>query len=302
MFLFAEGAEEAPLIVQFINHYLGEPVYHFEMQTTYKFWQWVFAKIGTTPEAMFGGPYSPENAIPWYTIMFVIACLLTVFVVYLLKGKLSSDDPKHGQLTLESGYLALSDLVGSIIGDHGAEHFPVVATFAALILVSNLMGQFPMFQAPTASVNVTYALGVSSFIYYNAVGIRQNGLFGHIKHFAGPKLPGLMVIITPLIFSIELISSSIRPFTLGVRLFANMFSDEQVFSAITNLAPPYTQFFVPLALTGLGVFVALVQTLVFTLLSMIYIGEVTHAPHDSHGHADEGTRAEAAAEVAAAHA
>jgi len=299
MFLFAEAAEETPLIVQFINHYFGEPMYHFEVKYTKPIWDAVFAKFGTTPEAVFGAPYSPENAIPWYTIMFVIACVLTVFVVYLLKGKLSSDDPSQGQLTLEAGYLTIKDMIGSIIGDHGAEHFPVVATFAVLIFVSNLMGQFPLFQSPTASVNVTYALGVSSFIYYNAIGIKENGLLGHIAHFAGPRLPLLMaIIITPLIFVIELISNSIRPFTLGVRLFANMFSDEKVFQAITNLAPPFTQFGVPLLLTGLGVFVALVQTLVFTLLSMIYIGEVTHAPHDDHGHEDERGRVAAAAEAA----
>ena len=76
----------------------------------------------------------------------------------------------------------------------------------------------------------------------------------------------------------------VLPFTLGVRLFANMFADEKIFTEITNLYPPFTQFLLPLLLTGLGVFVALVQTLVFTLLSMIYISEVTHAPHDhTHG-------------------
>src|SRR6478672_7421698 len=126
MFLFAEAAEETPLIVQFINHYLGEPMYRFEIAYTKPIWDAFFKKFGTTPEAVFGAPYSPENAIPWYTIMFVIACLLTVFVVYLLKGKLSSDDPSHGQLTLEAGYLTIKDMIGSIIGDHGAEHFPVV--------------------------------------------------------------------------------------------------------------------------------------------------------------------------------
>jgi F0F1-type ATP synthase membrane subunit a len=62
-----------------------------------------------------------------------------------------------------------------------------------------------------------------------------------------------------------------------------------VFTQITNLAPPFTQFILPLALTGLGVFVAFVQAFVFTLLSMIYIGEVSHAPHEHHDedHADE---------------
>ena len=279
MLLFAEGGHHVPLIVEFINHYLGEPVHHFQMNYTKPVWDKFFSNFGTEAEAVFG-PYTVENAIPWYTIMFVIACLLTIFIVSLLKGKLSEDDPQHGQLTLEAGYLAIKDMITSIVGEHGYRHLPIVATFGILILVSNLMGQFPMFMSPTASVNVTFALGISSFIYYNYVGISENGLFGHIAHFAGPKLPLLMFPITILIFFIEIISNSIRPFTLGVRLFANMFSDEQVFVQITNLYPPFTQFIVPLLLTGLGVFVALVQAFVFTLLSLIYIGEVSHAPHD----------------------
>lgn len=296
MLLFSEGGHQLPLIVQFVNHYLGEPVHKFQLAYTRPMWEKVLSPFGIKPEDLFGGPYTVENAIPWYTIMFVIACLLTVFVVSLLKGKLSEDDPKPGQLTLEAGYLAIKDMISSIIGDHGSRHFPVVATFGILILVSNLMGHFPMFMSPTASVNVTYALGISSFVYYNYVGIAENGLWGHIKHFAGPKLPLLMLPITGLIFIIEIISSLIRPFTLGVRLFANMFSDEKVFVEITNIFPPITQFGFPLLLTGLGVFVAFVQAFVFTLLSMIYIGEVSHAPHDDHTHE------EAHGETAVAHA
>ena len=298
MFLFSEGGgHHVPLIVEFINYYLGEPVHRIQMNTTYPLWKQFFAKFGTTPEKMFG-EYTPENAIPWYTIMFVIACVITVIIVYLFKGKLSEDDPRPGQMTLEAGYLAIKDMIVSIIGEHGFRHLPVVATFGILILVSNLMGQFPLFMSPTASVNVTFALGISSFVYYNAVGISENGLWGHIRHFAGPKLPlAMALIITPLIFVIELISNSIRPFTLGVRLFANMFSDEQVFVQITNLYPPFTQFVVPLVLTLLGVFVAFVQAFVFTLLSMIYIGEVSHPPHDEHHeeHAEDAVHGETAA-------
>jgi len=284
MLLFAEsGGHHMPLIVEFINHYIGEPVHHFQLAYTKPLWDKFFANFGTTAEKAFG-PYTAENAVPWYTIMFVIACILTVILVNLLKGKLSQDDPKPGQLTLEAGVLAIRDMIVSIIGEHGFRHFPVVATFGLLILVSNLMGQFPLFMSPTASVNVTFALGISSFVYYNYVGISENGILNHLKHFAGPKLPLLMFPITILIFFIELVSNSIRPMTLGLRLFANMFADEQVFMQITNLAPPFTQFLVPLVLTLLGVFVAFVQAFVFTLLSMIYISEVTHAPHDDHAH------------------
>ena len=297
MFLFAEGVEHhVPLIVEFINHYLGEPVHNIQMQTTYKMWTAFFKNFDTTPEAVFGGQYTAENAIPWYTIMFVIACILTVIIIRIFKGKLSEDDPKAGQMTLEAGFLAIKDLVVRVIGEHGFKYFPVVATFACLVLVSNLMGQFPLFMSPTASVNVTFALAISSFIYYNYVGISENGIIKHLGHLTGPRLPLIMmIIITPLIFSVELISNMIRPFTLGVRLFANMFADEKIFAEITNLYPPVTQFVLPLLLTALGVFVAFVQTLVFTLLSMIYLSEVSHPPHDHHEEHAEDVHVEAAA-------
>lgn len=290
MFLFSEGGgHHTPLIVEFINHYLGQPVHQFQMNYTYPAWMWVFDKLGLKilPEDVFGA-YTPETAIPWYTIMFIIACILTMVVISILKGKLSEDDPKHGQLTLEAGFLALKDMIVNVVGEHGFKYFPVVATFAVLVLISNLMGLFPLFMAPTAHISVTFALGISSFIYYNSVGIRENGIINHLAHFAGPKLPLLMTfIITPLIFGIELISNMIRPLTLSIRLFANMFADEQIAMQISGLAAPYTQFFLPVALLPLAVFVAFVQTLVFTLLSMIYISEVSH-PHDEHHHDEEG--------------
>jgi len=287
MFLFAAegGAHHTPLIVDFINHYLGEPVYQFQMNVTRPIWDAILIPFGTSPEALFG-EYSPATAIPWYTIMFVIACILTMVVVWILKGKLSAEDPSSGQLTLEAGVLALRDLVVSVIGEHGFKYFPVVGTFAVLVLISNLMGLFPLFMSPTAHVSVTFALGIASFIYYNYVGISENGLLAHFGHLTGPKLPLLLtLIITPLIFLIELFSNMIRPMTLGIRLFANMFADEQIAAIISGLFPPFTQVLVPVVLLPLALFVALVQTLVFTLLSMIYISEVSHAPHD---HAHEG--------------
>lgn len=287
MFLFAEGGgHHTPLIVDFINHYLGEPVHQFQVNYTQKMWDHLlFRHFNTTAESVFGA-YTVENAIPWYTIMFVIACILTVIIIWIFKGKLSEDDPTSGQMTLEAGFLALKDLTSSVIGDHGFKYFPVVATFAVLVLVSNLMGLFPMFMAPTASVNVTFALAIASFVYYNYVGIHENGLLNHIKHLTGPALPLYLIPITVLIFGIEVVSNSIRPFTLGIRLFANMFADEQISGQVANLYAPYTQMLVPIVLMPLAVFVAFVQTLVFTLLSMIYISEVSHGPHE-HTHGGE---------------
>ncbi len=299
MFLFAEGGgHHVPIVVEFINSYLGKPVHEFQLKWTRPVWDAILGKFGTTPEAVFG-EYTVETAIPWYTIMFFIACILSVCVIWIFKGKLSEDDPTNGQLTMESGFLAIKELVVSVIGEHGYKYFPIVATFAVLVLVSNLMGLFPVFMSPTAHISVTFALGITSFIYYNYVGIHENGILKHLAHFAGPKLPIVMaLIITPLIFGIELISNMIRPATLALRLFANMFADEQIAMQISGLAPPFTQFLLPVAIMPLAVFVAFVQTLVFTLLSMIYIGEVSHA-HDDH-HEEEKSEEKGEVAVVAA--
>lgn len=279
-----EEVEQAPIIVQLVNHYFGEWALRFEMAYTYPLWTKVFAKFGTTPEAVFG-PYNAETAIPWYTVMFVIACILSVVIIWILKGQLSEDEPGYGQQTLEVGVLAVRSMIEDIIGPQGLQYFPVVMTFAVLILVSNLMGMFPLFMSPTSATSVTFALGLSSFLYYNWIGIKENGIFGHLKHLWGP-----IWWIGPLIFPIELISNFIRPLSLGIRLFGNMFADEKVSHTVSNLYPSVTHWLVPVFLMPLGVFVSFIQTFVFILLSQLYLSEVSHGAHEEdadHGHEAE---------------
>jgi F-type H+-transporting ATPase subunit a len=271
----AEGApHHTPIIVELINHWFGEAALKFELTYTKPIWDKVLGKFGTTPEAAFG-PYTAENAIPWYTVMFFIACLLSVAIIWIFKGKLSESEPGGGQQTLEVSVLAVRNMIQDIIGPHGLKYFPVVMAFAVLILVSNLMGLFPLFMSPTAATSVTFALGLSSFLYYNYIGISENGILTHLKHLGGP-----VWWIAWLIFPIELISNLIRPFSLGIRLFGNLFADEQVMATVAYLAPPWT-FVAPMALMPLSVFVALIQTFVFILLSQLYISEVSH-PHEEH--------------------
>jgi F-type H+-transporting ATPase subunit a len=276
----AEAAHHVPVIVEWVNHLIGGPVCRFEIAVTKPLWDKFFAYFGTNAEEVFGR-YTPETAVPWYTVMFVIACLLTVVIVMLLRRRLSADEPTHGQQTLEVTVLAIREMLADVVGEHGLKYFPVVATFAILILVSNLMGFFPLFMSPTAATSVTFALGLSSFIYYNGIGIRENGLLGHLRHFAGP-----IWWIAPLLFLIEIIGNCIRPLSLGIRLFGNMFADEQVAENIANLFPPYTNWLIPVFLMPLGLFVAFIQTFVFTLLSMVYISEVSHPPHHGEHHTD----------------
>lgn len=285
MFLLAEtggGGHGTPLIVEFVNHHLGEPAHRFQVKYTQPLWDQFFGLFGTSAEKVFG-PYTVENAIPWWTVMFVLACLFTFALVWILKPRrLSEDEPSNTQLTLEAGVLAIRNLLVDNVGPHGLKYMPVVATFGILILVSNLMGLVPGLMPPTASTSVTFALGITSFVYYNAIGIRENGLLGHLKHFAGP-VPWLAF----LMFPIELISNFVRPLSLGVRLFGNLFGDEQILGTISGLVPWWLP--LPAIIMPLSLFVAFMQTFIFVLLSIIYISEVVHEPHEEgHGAHDHG--------------
>ncbi|MDT5159155.1 MAG: F-type H+-transporting ATPase subunit a [Acidobacteriota bacterium] len=295
------GEHHVPAVVQLVNHYIGQPVHDFQMAVTHPFWQKFFGYFGTTPEKVFG-EYTVENAVPWYTVMFVLAVLFTLVVVWVLKPrKLSVEEPTYGQLTLEAGILAIRNLLVDNVGPHGLKYFPIIATFGLLILVSNLMGLIPGLMAPTASTSVTFALGISSFVYYNAIGIRENGLLGHLKHFMGP-IPLLAILMLP----IELVSNMVRPMSLGIRLFGNLFGDEQILGTIGNLATgmyawinttklflwiyattglsiPEGPWLLPVAIMPLSVFVAFMQTFIFVLLSIIYISEVSHQHEEHHG-------------------
>ncbi|HEY9284796.1 MAG TPA: F0F1 ATP synthase subunit A, partial [Pyrinomonadaceae bacterium] len=273
-------AHHTPPVVEWVNNLVGEPLHQFQMNYTKPAWDGFFGYFGTDATAVFG-EYTKANAVPWWTVMFVIACVLSVGLIMLMRRKLSLDTPSGPQQTLEAAVLSVRGMLGDVVGEHGLKYFPVVMTFAVLILVSNLMGFLPMFMSPTAATSVTFALGISSFLYYNGIGIKENGLLGHLRHFAGP-----IWWIAPLLFLIEIIGNLIRPMSLGLRLFGNMFADEQVMMNITGLAPPYT-YVAGLFLMPLGLFVALIQTFVFVLLSMVYISEVSHPPH-AHGHGEHG--------------
>jgi F-type H+-transporting ATPase subunit a len=295
----SEAAEQTPAIVQFVNHYVGEPLYQLQINYTKPVWDKFFGMFGTDAEKVLG-PYTPETAVPWYTVMFILAVLFVLAVVWILKPrKLSVEEPTYSQLILEKGVLAVRDLLVDNVGPHGVKYFPVIATFGVLILISNLMGLVPGLMAPTSSTSVTFALGISSFVYYNAIGIKENGLVGHLKHFAGP-IPWLAF----LLFPIELVSNLVRPMSLGIRLFGNLFGDEQILGTIGNLAEkilaalqawsgiplPKGPWLLPVPLMLLSLFVAFMQTFIFVMLSIIYISEVSHGHHEEQ-HGDEGEHA-----------
>ena len=169
---------------------------------------------------------------------------------------------------------AMIAVAQSAIPSHAERYVPLLATFFVFILGANLLGLVPGFKPPTSTFNVTFALGCVSFGAYHAYGIRAQGIGSYLKHFLGP-----VVFIAPLMLVIEIFSHSFRPVSLGVRLYANMFADHTVIEIFTGL----TRVVIPVAFYGLGFFVCIVQSFVFTMLSAIYIAGAVEHGHD-HGH------------------
>ena len=141
-------------------------------------------------------------------------------------------------------------------------------------MISQLVS-FASLLPATDTLKTNLALSLSVFFMTHYYGVREGGL-AYFKHFFGP-----IPLLAPLMFPIELISHLARPASLALRLMGNMASDHKVVAAFFTLVP----ILVPVPFLVLGIIVVVVQTLVFTLLSMVYIGmAVAHDDHGSEAH------------------
>ena len=195
----------------------------------------------------------------------IIALLL---VISLLATKGMKTVPGGLQNFMEVVIGGIEKMVVETMGEHGRPFFPLVATLALFILVSNLLGLVPGFFPPTANINTTAACAVVVFITTHVVGIKEHGI-KYIKHFLGP-----IIWLAPMMFFIEVIGHLSRVISLTLRLFGNMNGHELVLMIFFGLAP----FLVPLPMMLMGVLVSFIQAFVFMLLAMIYIqGSLEHA-------------------------
>ena len=176
------------------------------------------------------------------------------------------DDTLTLRTFFESFFGYFYSMAKDVMGPKNAKrYFPLIGGSAAFIFFSNAIGLVPGFNPPTANLNVTVGCAVLVFISFNYYGLKENG-WGYIAHLAGPKW-----YLAPLVFPIEVISTCIRPVTLSIRLMVNMAVDHLVASIFIGMIAV----FVPVPLSFLAIIVIAVQTLVFCLLSCIYIGLAT---------------------------
>ncbi|HLZ92777.1 MAG TPA: F0F1 ATP synthase subunit A [Candidatus Acidoferrum sp.] len=269
--------EHASWITQLVNHYLDRAA---------------LALLA----ALHIRPNQPELPIPEHVVMGLLVLVVGTLLALFVRSRLSVEKPGASQqvaellLTNPLGF-GINDVLEENAGHHWERYVPIVGSVALFILVGNLFGVFPFLTAPTATVSVPLACAVITFAYFNWQGIRHHGIGGYLKHFAGP-----VVWLSPLMFPVEILSTSARLLSLTVRLWANIFASDMIYGLFLGLfAGPaiwgwskspvlgvilgILPALVPIAFIALHVFVSIVQTYVFTILPAVYIGLATADEH-----------------------
>jgi len=208
-------------------------------------------------------------------LLFVAA--LIVFLLVWLAGRKREMVPHGLQNMMEAliDFIRLQ-MVIDVIGPKGMTYFPWIATLFLLVLVSNLIGLIPHSMAITGQTGTTAAWALIVFGMYNVATFKEKGFIGWFKSFAPSGVPAWLL---PLIVPIELISTLVlRPFSLAVRLFANMTAGHMIVLVFTFMAATGTWFIKPLPFAGVvvmlmfEVFVCFIQAYIFAILAGIYVG------------------------------
>lgn len=177
--------------------------------------------------------------------------------------------PGRMQNFMETVVVGFDSLIENVMGEEGKPFFPLIATIGLFVLVGNLLGLVPSCFPPTANLNTNAALALTVFATTHYIGIKRHGAH-YVKHFMGP-----IIWLAPLMFVIEVLSHLVRPISLSLRLFGNMYGKEIVLMIFFALVP----LFMPIPIMFLGVLISMIQAFVFVLLSMIYIAGSLEEAH-----------------------
>jgi F-type H+-transporting ATPase subunit a len=225
------------------------------------FGNWFLSLVGMAPSDR-----------PWtnYITMQIVVALVFIVLFAMLRPRLSVDRPGKLQHMFELVHGFLRGQSDEQVGHHGHKYIPFFGTIFLFVLFCNLAGMIPGFESPTMFHYVPAGIALAAFLYYNFVGMQDQGVGKYLAHFAGP-----MPILAPLMIPIEIVSNLARPLSLTIRLFANMYAGEQVTLVFLSLVP----LVLPAAFMGLHLFVSFLQAYIFMLLTMVYVAGATAHEH-----------------------
>jgi F-type H+-transporting ATPase subunit a len=214
-----------------------------------------------------------------------IALLIVLGLAFAARGRLASDaDAGVLPATRISPLLFFEVVVGAVWGvmrgmmseRDARAYFPIVGTLAVYIFAMNILALLPLGAPATDNLNTNIGMGLTVFFATHYAGIRSQGLVHYAKHFMGPVLA-----LAPLMIVLEVVGHLVRPLSLSLRLMGNMTGDHNVLFEFTFFQLPL----VPLPVMFLGLLVCVVQTVVFVILSTVYLSMATAGHGDeAHGH------------------
>lgn len=222
-------------------------------------------------------------------IIFSVLAALIISFIFQWGIRKREMIPNGLQNFLEMVLENINKGVMGILGPSGKTYVPFIGTLFLYILVMNLMGLVPLMKAPSSNLNVTLALAICVFCYVQFLNIKHMGFFGFIYHMMGSPKDWLGWLLVPIMLPLEIISQLSRPITLALRLFGNIMGEEAlvayfalagVFLISYYQIPIGIPFQLPFVLFGL--LTSLMQALVFSLLTTIYI--LLSLPDESHVH------------------
>ena len=206
-------------------------------------------------------PKYPDAPIANSVAMELLVFIFLVIVFALVRSRLSVDRPSALQHIFEGAHGFVQGQSNEIIGHHSEGFTPFLMALGLFILISNLLGVIPSFESPTAVPVVPLGLAICAFVYYQTQGFKHAGI-AYVKHFLGP-----VWWLAWLLLPIELISHIARVLSLTIRLYANMFAGDMVTLVFFSLVP----IGFPILFLGLHIFVSLLQTYIFVLLTTVYL-------------------------------
>ena len=205
-------------------------------------------------------------------LMTIAVVLITALLV--LGTRRARLVPGRWQSIAEMSYEFVADMVDTNVGHGGRQYFPFVFTLFMFILFANLLGMIPYSYTVTSQIIVTFALAAVVFIGVTIIGIIRHG-FHFLRLFVPQGVPPVLLL---LLVPIELLSYCIRPFTLSIRLFANMLAGHTMLAIFAGFAASIGLLGIfPLGinilLVALEVLVAVLQAYVFAILTCLYLSD-----------------------------
>jgi len=224
-----------------------------------------------------------DMSLTTHTIWLFIAMIVAFLFIYAGARRVQLV-PRGVQNVVESLLdFVRNGMIDDIIGPEGRGWFPFIATLFIFILFANMLGLIPGAKTATSITGTTAAWAIIVFIAYNYIGVRKKGPVGYLKSFVPHGVPAWLA---PIMFVLELVSHLLRPFSLAVRLFANMVAGHLVLAIFTLFAMQIA--FLPLKGLPLvavvivlmfEIFVAAIQAYIFAVLAAIYIGGALSEEH-----------------------